>query len=579
MLPAGTQTVYVFSDDPTLAGTFKTRYAIAADPAELSAPSVGALSPIQIDALDLLAMSMCGQIVAPQLSSFSATAALIGGVDAQRIGELIDKDTQISILENSKSSTYPVIRGMYEEFSDLLHMARLYDDTGLLQKADREFSDLHHRFPDNPNGVSAYLQFKNKQRDFAAALKAGRTAIGADITNHIIYRQTGLAALEMEEGEFALECAEKALKLQPANAIYHMAAGEAAVACKRYDQAIRAFSHPSVRHLRHAGLYKSMFQAHYQNGAHDIAAAVACDAVTDLSASRTQDNFIAGIIDNILPTEALVAALDLVDAKGAQPISAARAAALAYIRGAIALQLGQLDRSLAEFQTAVELAPLNKAYLQRVAELYLRSGRLQEAESAYQVMLDTDTPSLAAFGGMVSTLQQLGRPEDAFDTVDRASTLFSSNAPALCQIANWMMQLAQHSEAEAMFRAAIEVNSNYSHAYNGLSYALHRQARRAEALDAVCQAIGIDPNIAAFHAQHGLLLAQSEQHLEAAEAYEKAVDLNPGLAPAHQGLGRALHQVGRLDEAIASMCRAVELKPHNAQFRAELDALSGTKDG
>ncbi|WP_169728807.1 winged helix-turn-helix domain-containing tetratricopeptide repeat protein [Salinarimonas rosea] len=126
---------------------------------------------------------------------------------------------------------------------------------------------------------------------------------------------------------------------------------------------------------------------------------------------------------------------------------------------------------------------------------------------------------------------------------------------------------------QRLMRQAIEQDPAFGSAYARLAYAVvlemvyfegeRHRARLDEALDLARRGVDCDDQDAAtFFVLGRVRLARCEYEL-AMDALEEALRLDPCLALAHCGMGDSLAYEGRLDEAIERFETAIELSPHD----------------
>jgi serine/threonine-protein kinase len=112
----------------------------------------------------------------------------------------------------------------------------------------------------------------------------------------------------------------------------------------------------------------------------------------------------------------------------------------------------------------------------------------------------------------------------------------------------------------------------------GLSWALVRAGRPAEAEEVLRELALRQPGNLAVHFYLGSSLSAQEKYAEAAAANRKAIDLKPDFVPAYVNLGYALDGLGKYDQAEAAMRKAIELQPDLAPAHQNLGAaLQGQK--
>jgi Flp pilus assembly protein TadD len=98
---------------------------------------------------------------------------------------------------------------------------------------------------------------------------------------------------------------------------------------------------------------------------------------------------------------------------------AARDAADLYAKAQAALQKGDAAKALASAERAVELAPRDLAYRMLLADLYLKNGRFQSAETTFRDVLVLDPGNARASLAVALAEVALGHPADAVAGLDR----------------------------------------------------------------------------------------------------------------------------------------------------------------
>jgi adenylate cyclase len=150
--------------------------------------------------------------------------------------------------------------------------------------------------------------------------------------------------------------------------------------------------------------------------------------------------------------------------------------------------------------------------------------------------------------------------------------------------------------ARAHFEQAIQLDSNYSDAYTGLSDSLlfdillrereagmeilERDKSLARAFEAARKAITLDTDSSSAHRTLGHAYVWAEEIDSAITETEQAVELNPSNADARRALGNRLDLIGRTSEGITQMEWALQLNPCDPRrwiqigflTRAHLDA-------
>jgi DNA-binding winged helix-turn-helix (wHTH) protein/TolB-like protein/Tfp pilus assembly protein PilF len=130
------------------------------------------------------------------------------------------------------------------------------------------------------------------------------------------------------------------------------------------------------------------------------------------------------------------------------------------------------------------------------------------------------------------------------------------------------------SEAQRLFRNAIDKDPSFALAYSGLADSLMFSYDHVLISAAADRALELDPNLAEAHATKGFYEAIHNWNWPVAETeFNKAIELNPGYATAHQWYATMLAIVGRNEEAKAEMRRALEIDPLSYNFLADLGQI------
>ncbi len=208
-------------------------------------------------------------------------------------------------------------------------------------------------------------------------------------------------------------------------------------------------------------------------------------------------------------------------------------------------------------------------------------GRYEDALTAWDWAVRSDSDDASAHHGRGAMLAQLGRYQEALAAYDRAIQLDPRYAHAHYNRGWALGELGRHEEALAAFDWAIQSDPDNPDAHHNRGWALGQLGRYEEALAAFDRAIELGPDDAGAHHKRGWSLAQLGRYEEALAAYDRAIQLAPGDATAHHGRGWSLAQLGRHQEALAALDRAIQLSPETARThydRACVYSLLGSKD-
>ncbi len=130
------------------------------------------------------------------------------------------------------------------------------------------------------------------------------------------------------------------------------------------------------------------------------------------------------------------------------------------------------------------------------------------------------------------------------------------------------------SEAQRLFRNAIELDQNFALAHVGLADTLAITVDGNQANIAIQKALELDPNLAEAYASQGFIRMFHDWNWRAAEtAFKKSIELNPNYATAHHWYAQLLAIEGRNEEAKAEMRLALKINPLSPNFLADLGQI------
>ena len=171
----------------------------------------------------------------------------------------------------------------------------------------------------------------------------------------------------------------------------------------------------------------------------------------------------------------------------------------------------------------------------------------------------------------------------------RAAVNPKTNAAAydLVQRGNWhhnKFTAIDAEEAQRLFAAAIEADSNYARAYSSMAstkfwaaqmgWAQDPQATLEAALEFARKAITLDDEDARGHFHVAQALLWLRRHDDAIAQARRAIALNPSLVQAHAVLGYALDCIGEFEEALSTVTNSLRLRPYDQTIVRCIPAIS-----
>ena len=170
-----------------------------------------------------------------------------------------------------------------------------------------------------------------------------------------------------------------------------------------------------------------------------------------------------------------------------------------------------------------------------------------------------------------------GRPAAPITAAEQEAR---GNQAFKAQINHGTALLAQGKPDEALqaLSEALKINPNDEDVHYDLGLVLTRLGRTAEAIEQYQQSLKIFPRYVEAHNNLGNLLMRAGRNDEAIQHFEQALQIMPDFASAHNNLGTALERAGRTNEATLHFERAIQIDPDYWQARFNV-ALNRFADG
>jgi len=192
---------------------------------------------------------------------------------------------------------------------------------------------------------------------------------------------------------------------------------------------------------------------------------------------------------------------------------------------------GQMHEAEKSCREALKLDATLQETEQALAQLYLASGRNEQAEAVYR-----------------SLLTRAPRDAEVYLGIGRA--LAAQN---------------RSDEAEKNFREAIVVEPGYWMTYNSLGAFLVDLGRTKEAAETFERVTKLAPGNASGFNNYGAALLASGDLEKSAGAFEQSLRIEPGRS-AYSNLGTVYYYLGRMDEAMTMYTNAIDLAPDDFQL-------------
>jgi predicted O-linked N-acetylglucosamine transferase (SPINDLY family) len=197
----------------------------------------------------------------------------------------------------------------------------------------------------------------------------------------------------------------------------------------------------------------------------------------------------------------------------------------------------------------------------RQAETLLAEGRLAEASSAYQSVLDIDAENWASRSALAAIALQTGNLDEAIQRFSELIARRPDFAEAHYKRGNAFNRMGGWPAALADYDQAVTLDPDYAIAFCNRGTVLERLGRWQQALESYDKALSLNPRDSFAHYNRAGVLKELNRPDEAVESYDQAIALNSDYAEAYVNRGHLLHKLSRLEDASASYGKAMELRP------------------
>jgi serine/threonine-protein kinase len=241
--------------------------------------------------------------------------------------------------------------------------------------------------------------------------------------------------------------------------------------------------------------------------------------------------------------------------------------------GTINLGSGQFERSIGDFQRALEIDPANDAAYLGLASGYERTKNHAAAERTFQQAIRLKPNFYLGHVRLGQFYVRRGRYADAAVEFQKEITILPDSDQAHYRIGAIYIYLNRYEDAITVLRRAIELRPTAG-AYSNLGSAYFGLHRFDDAVVALEQAVNIFPRNYIVVGNLGRAYFWSTtQRDKAAAAYQRAIELglddlvvNPRNSDAHLLLSRYYAMLGKRTESLNHLSHALTLRPTDAEY-------------
>jgi tetratricopeptide (TPR) repeat protein len=234
------------------------------------------------------------------------------------------------------------------------------------------------------------------------------------------------------------------------------------------------------------------------------------------------------------------------------------------------LNAGQYDRAVETFTEVLRRRPDDAKYHRHLGNAYYWQGKTEagkpsagldkaiaEYERARQ-LAPRDSLLLTVLGG---AYEEAGNAEAALEAYGAAVASAPCDDEALFLLAAQFDTMGREAEAGTAFHKLVELNPKQAAGWHWLATDAFARQDYAAAAQAYRTAAALEPGSADLYYGLGASLYALKDYAGAEDAYRQASTLAPDDAPSLTGWADSLARLGRTGDAIAAYERAVQLAP------------------
>jgi len=228
---------------------------------------------------------------------------------------------------------------------------------------------------------------------------------------------------------------------------------------------------------------------------------------------------------------------------------------------------GDLDQARLYAERALRDKPDNKQAVLLLGGVEMKAGHADLAERHLRRAITLDPTFTQARSKLGELLQKGGRDDEALEQFRKVIEIAPLSPVEFNNIGNIHRKRRQLDKAMAAYREALRCDAQYIGAYNNLGLCLQETGKLDEARALYDRALVIRPENPYLRNSMGTLLALQGDRAAAILEFERAVKADPDWPIAQGNLATLLFETGRLAEALQAFERWITTEPESVEPR------------
>ena len=230
-------------------------------------------------------------------------------------------------------------------------------------------------------------------------------------------------------------------------------------------------------------------------------------------------------------------------------------------RGVIALDEGDVDAAIVDFEKALQAGDAGTMVRTNLARAYLTKGDLDKARSYTEAVLHDEPNNKLALLLLSSVEIKRDDLASAETHLRRATAVDPTFVQARSKLGELLRKRGRDDEALAEFRKVVEIAPISPVEYNDIGNIYRDRRRLDQAMEAYREALRVDAQYIGAYNNLGLCLQELERLDEAKALYDKALVIRPENPVLRNSMGTLLALKGDREGALAEFERAAKADP------------------
>jgi len=246
-----------------------------------------------------------------------------------------------------------------------------------------------------------------------------------------------------------------------------------------------------------------------------------------------------------------------------------------YNRGLGYWNLGQWDKAISDYSRMIEADPQNPEVYFNRGLAYFSLGQPEKSITDYSQAISLDPEYSDAYSNRGLALGNLGRWENAIDDYSRAIIIDPHNADAFYNRAIAYTNTAQPDKSIYDFSSAIDIAPKYVEAYLNRGITFISLGQWENAINDFSKVIAIDPKNTKAYSSRGIAYGYLGQINMSIDDYTRAIEIDPGYAEAYFDRGVAYGNLKQWNKAIDDYLKTISIDNKNMKAFSNLGNVFG----